>query len=138
MHYRISQQGMTLIEVLIAGVILFLTLSSLAFVARTQMFYVERLERDTRQAYLKEFLADTSSYYIEHENTLKASLDIFETQYPWRAELIKKQAVYSAGQLEGQNEYDTGNGFLYMYQVSLLTSQNKQIAQYKYLLWKKQ
>ena len=53
-----KQQGMTLIEVMIASVILFISISTISMVARTKMLNENKLNTSIKQAYLSEFIID--------------------------------------------------------------------------------
>ena len=89
----IHQRGMTLIEVLIAGIILFIAIAALSFVARVQVEHQIRFEKTIEQAYLSEFLVDKVKYHLNYTEQQSGTIDYRGQLFEWRAKLSKQKSV---------------------------------------------
>lgn len=130
-------QGMTLIEVLIASVILFIAVSVMSFVARSSSLHEKRLIDNIDYAILAEFIKDEVSYQYQYENKSQGSYKVGASEYQWRAEVVEAKAPirYISSEFSGESNPQGGELVLYEIKVSLNT-QKKQLMSFKDVYWK--
>jgi hypothetical protein len=87
LHYK--QQGMTLVEVLIAGIILFIAISAISLVARTKILNERRLASAIEQAYLAELSPDIINYHLKYTRQRQGEIIIAGKRYQWVAVILQ-------------------------------------------------
>lgn len=84
---------MTLIEVLIASIILFIAVSAISFVSRASMLHEQKLKNNISRGLLAEYIKDYVSYKYEHENVTQGVYKVGINEYRWKLEVIESKPV---------------------------------------------
>ena len=133
----IHQRGMTLIEVLIAGIILFIAIAALSFVARVQVEHQIRFEKTIEQAYLSEFLVDKVKYHLNYTEQQSGTIDYRGQLFEWRAKILKQKSVVMGGSPE--DNFDQGRGVAQLYSVDISRVEHNKsvkVLNFTQLVWK--
>ncbi|GAA0815188.1 hypothetical protein GCM10009111_13130 [Colwellia asteriadis] len=126
---------MTLVEVLIAGIILFIAISAISMVARTKILNEQRLARAVEHAYLTEFSHGRIKYYLTHTDIREGNIRIANTQYQWRA-LAKNASPPMIGLDNGEGMAGASLHLLTLYNVIVShVGTNKKVYGYTELVW---
>lgn len=136
MKLKYKQKGMTLVEVLIAGIILFISISTISLVARTKLLNEQRLAKAIEYAYLAEYSIDAIKYHLEYTNTRKGEFSIGKGNYLWHASIADSKApMRTLNSSEPTNASPTD--ILKLYKVTITSANNKDKAIYEYfdLIW---
>jgi len=130
-----KQQGMTLIEVMIASVILFISISAISMVARTKMLNENKLNSSIKQAYLSEFLIDEIKYHLEYTDIRQGEMVIAQHRFIWHAAIEKSKPPMSNLPVAGA-KIPSSAGLLNLYKISI-TEKDKSIFSTALLVWDK-
>ena len=87
LNLKYKQKGMTLVEVLIAGIILFISISVISMVARTKILNEQKLVKTINTSYLAEYSQTTIKYHLKHTEERQGSILIAGTEYLWNSQL---------------------------------------------------
>ncbi|KXI28151.1 PilW family protein [Paraglaciecola hydrolytica] len=115
---RHNHKGMTLIEVLIASTILFMVISAVTMIVRTNVLYQQRLEIQLDDSYSMDSVLDEINYYLEYTDQVTGTALIGRNSYEWSAEMLEKKPVVSSLDASVADE-NHDRGFLLIYQVSI-------------------
>ncbi|MCF2948441.1 prepilin-type N-terminal cleavage/methylation domain-containing protein [Paraglaciecola aquimarina] len=131
-----SNSGMTLIEVLIASVILFIAIASVSVVSRTNTLYKQRLELAVVESASIDFIMDEISFYLEFSSETSGQVITENIEYDWEAVLVTKKAIASSIELN-VGEVVAERGFLYLYQVSFThAATKKKTRRFDKVIWR--
>ena len=134
MKLRYKQQGMTLVEVLIAGIILFISISAISMVARTKILNEARLARAIEYAYLAEFSQGTIKYHLKYTSEREGRLIIGNTEYQWNA-LIESARAAVVGLDDSEGVSTPSEVLLTLYKVVVTPlGSEKKVYEYTELL----
>lgn len=109
---------MTLIEVLVASVILFMSIAAVSMISQTNSLYKQRLNEIVFDSFVIDSILDEVSYSLEYTEDTKGSIAIGNGFYTWEASLLAKKAVVSSLEPDAVDVI-TGRGFLLHYRVVL-------------------
>lgn len=132
-----KQQGMTLIEVLIAGIILFIAIAALTFVARVQVEHQERFTKTIRQAYLAEFFIDDIRYRLNFTDQRSGVINYRGVEYDWTATLKKEDDVVVT--VLPEESMEQGRGIAKLFEVQIKRNEaGRQLMVFSFteLTWK--
>lgn len=133
LHYK--QQGMTLIEVLISGIILFISISVISMVARTKILNEQRLARAIEHAYLVEFSQGTIKYHLKYTKERTGRLFIANTEYQWSAQ-IESASPAKTGLDDSDAISTITDVVLTLYKVTItLVGSEKKLYEFNELQW---
>ncbi|WP_105167333.1 prepilin-type N-terminal cleavage/methylation domain-containing protein [Pseudoalteromonas sp. T1lg23B] len=133
------QQGMTLIEVLIASVILFISISAISYVSKAMMLNEMRLSRAAEHAFVFEYIQDEVSYRFEYEKQREGEYRFAGSTYFWQVEVLSEKPVMSELVVDGEGSAANGTMILYSTSVfSQLSPSPKKIAEFKSVYWREQ
>lgn len=126
---------MTLVEVLVAGIILFISISAISMVARTKILNEQKLARAIEHAYLAEFSYGSIKYYLSHTDVREGNIRIANTQYQWRAQ-VESAKPPMIGLDSGEDMAATSFHLLTLYNV-VISAVGTERAVYGYteLVW---
>lgn len=110
---------MTLIEVLIASIILFIAVSSLSFVTRTSSLHDLRLDKTIDRALLAEFIKDEVAYQFQYENNLKGVYQINNQKYNWQVTVLSEREPLRAISAESGSEGQINPGTVILYEINI-------------------
>lgn len=133
-------QGMTLIEVLIASVILFIAVSAMSFVARSSTLHERRLINNIDRAMLAEFIKDEVSYQYQYENTSEGTYKLGTSEFKWSVKALESKlplryiSSESSGSADSSVNEQEGNIVLYEVTVTSVT-EDKKIMSFKDVYW---
>ncbi|QBG35303.1 hypothetical protein [Litorilituus sediminis] len=124
---------MTLIEVLIAGIILFISISAISLVARTKILNQQKLMRATETSYLAEYSADIVKYHLMYTQIRDGEIKIANRSYQWQASVDKSARPRRVlDESEGAHNQD----LLLLYRVTIGSADTKDIVlEYSELIW---
>lgn len=127
---------MTLIEVLIASLILFIAVSVMSFVARSSSLNEQRLIKNIERSVLSEYIKDSVSYYYQYENSNEGVYKLGTKEFNWRVEIIQSKPAMRAISSES-SEQDSRDGVIILYQVIVTpVGEKKAILSFKNVYWK--
>lgn len=129
-----KQAGMTLIEVLIAALILFMAIGLVSSAFQQALMLQRKVvdQKDTVQ--VTQWIRPVIEFELENGRT-RGVEEYLGTTLSWEASLIeKKQFVDSFGESES---YVAGRGFVSLYQVSVL-QEDSLLLEFKEVLWSEQ
>ncbi|MCO6356667.1 hypothetical protein GBO14_18260 [Pseudoalteromonas shioyasakiensis] len=127
-----KSKGMTLIEVLIASILLFIAISIMSFTFQSKVFAEKKLQESIRKAYLLEQVKGVAAYSVEFENKLQGNLG---DGYYWQAEIINSLPVVRTINVDRGLAPD---GTMQVFRVSIfIKSNSKSILSYEDFYWKK-
>lgn len=131
-------QGMTLIEVLIASVILFIAVSAMSFVARSSALHEKRLISGIDRAMLAEFIRDEVSYQYQYEDQSQGTYKIGSNEFAWNVKVLESKLpmrfISSESSGPSANEQE---GLIVLYEVTVtLVSEDEKIMSFKDVYWK--
>ncbi|HAG40753.1 MULTISPECIES: prepilin-type N-terminal cleavage/methylation domain-containing protein [Pseudoalteromonas] len=130
-------KGMTLIEVLIASIILFIAVSAISFVSRASMLHEQKLKNNISRGLLAEHIKDFVSYKYQYENITQGSYKIGSNEYKWHVEVIESKPVVRFISSETTQDTDKKDDNLELYEVTVSQkSQEKTILRFKDVYWK--
>ncbi|MEG3756683.1 prepilin-type N-terminal cleavage/methylation domain-containing protein [Pseudoalteromonas carrageenovora] len=130
-------KGMTLIEVLIASIILFIAVSAISFVSRASMLHEQKLRNNISRGLLAEYIKDYVSYKYEHENVTQGTYKIGINEYLWKLEVIESKPVVRFISSEVAQTDSKKDDNLELYKVTVSKKdQEKTILSFKDVYWK--
>ncbi len=130
-------KGMTLIEVLIASIILFIAVSAISFVSRASMLHEQKLKNNISRGILAEHIKDFVSYKYQYENVAQGSYKLGTNEYKWNLEVIESKPVVRVISSEMTQDAGKKEDNLVLYEVTIRdTKQEKQILSFKDVYWK--
>lgn len=128
---------MTLIEVLIASIILFIAVSSLSFVTRTSSLHDLRLDKTIDRALLAEFIKDEVAYQFQYENNRKGVYQINNQKYNWQVTVLSEREPLRAISTESSNGNQINAGLVILYEINItMDNMDKTILSVKDVYWK--
>ncbi|CAM4122460.1 prepilin-type N-terminal cleavage/methylation domain-containing protein [Pseudoalteromonas byunsanensis] len=128
---------MTLIEVLIASVILFISISAISYVSKAMLLNEMRLARATKYAFAFEYIQDEVSYRFEYEKQREGEYEFAGSTYFWQVEVVSEKPVMSELVVDGEGSMSNGTMILYSTSVfSQLSPSPKKIAEFKSVYWR--
>jgi len=139
LNLKYKQEGMTLVEVLIAGIILFISISVISIVARTKILNEQKLVKAIERAYLAEYTHSSIKYYLKYTQEKQGRFFIGNKEYVWISE-FKEAKPYmmtfiNEGGDESYVEGDTDN-LLTLYDVVIKhVDIDKPVYRYTELIW---
>nr|WP_268960332.1 MULTISPECIES: prepilin-type N-terminal cleavage/methylation domain-containing protein [Pseudoalteromonas] len=132
-----QQTGMTLIEVLIASVILFISISAISYVTQAMLLNERRLVTTAQQSYMLEYIQDEVRYQYEYNLQVEGEYKYDGESYYWRVEVVsEKPALTSVG---GSESGETSNGTMILYKCAVfsqLLPAPKKITEFKNVFWR--
>lgn len=133
-------QGMTLIEVLIASVILFIAVSAMSFVARSSTLHERRLINNIDRAMLAEFIKDEVSYKYQYENTSEGTYKIGINEFKWSVKASESKLPMRFISSESPSTADPSvnerDGNIVLYEVTVTSvTEDKKIMSFKDVYW---
>ncbi|WP_448563804.1 hypothetical protein [Thalassotalea ganghwensis] len=129
---------MTLIEVLIAGIILFISISAISLVARTKILNQQKLMRATETAYLAEYSRDIIKYHLKHSDVREGQITLGQQEYQWLA-IADRSAPPRRVLEESEGSAHANRDLLLLYTVTITPTGTKNGAfTYKELVWEMQ
>jgi len=132
-----KQQGMTLVEVLIASIILFISISVISMVARTKILNEQKLIKAINQAYLAEFSQGTIKYHLQYTQDRQGRIVIAGNTYLWSAQIKDAKPAMRALVNSDGNEVSSNDSLLTIYSVVITREgSEKQVFEFAQLLWK--
>lgn len=135
MNSPYKQQGMTLVEVLIAGIILFISISAISLVARTKILNEQKLAKAIEHAYLAEFSNGSIKYYLSHTDVREGNIRIANTLYQWSAK-IESAMPPMIGLDNGEDMATTSLHLLTLYNVVInAVGTERKVYGYTELVW---
>lgn len=112
-------QGMTLIEVLIASIILFIAVSAMSYVSRATTLHDMRLNKHINRAMLAEYILDEVAYKFQYENVSSGNYVINGTDYKWKVTILDEKAPVRSVSEGQQSQNDPKSGKVILYEISV-------------------
>ena len=135
MNFTYKQKGMTLIEVLIAGIILFISISAISLVARTKILNQQKLMRATETAYLAEYSKDIIKYHLTQSKVREGVITVASRDYQWLA-IIDKSAPPRRVLEDADGAGSSARDLLLLYRITIGPVGTEQITfEYSELVW---
>ena len=128
-------KGMTLIEVLIASIILFIAVSAISFVMRSSLLHEKRLMNNVERGLLAEYIRDEVSYQYQYQNVSTGTYDIKDSTYTWVLLVLNSQPAIRFISSESENTTTTTDDNIVLYEVTV-TKGDKKILSFKDVYWK--
>lgn len=128
-------RGMTLIEVLIASIILFIAISAMSYVARSASLHEMRLSRNIDRALLGEFIKDYVAYQYQYSGSEVGSYSINNSEFTWQVSVLDEKPPLRNISNEISDNKNTGTLILYEIQVKV-KEEEKVILRVKDVYWK--
>ncbi|MBH0057969.1 type II secretion system protein [Pseudoalteromonas sp. SWXJZ94C] len=128
-------KGMTLIEVLIASIILFIAVSAISFVMRSSLLHEKRLMNNVERGLLAEYIRDEVSYQYQYQNVSAGTYDIKNSTYTWVLSVLNSQPAIRFISSESENTTTTTDDNIVLYEVTV-TKDDKKILSFKDVYWK--
>ncbi|NHH89255.1 hypothetical protein IMPJCBKJ_01839 [Pseudoalteromonas sp. MB47] len=130
-------RGMTLIEVLIASVILFIAISAMSYVTRSTSLHEMRLSRHIDRALLGEFVKDYVAYQYQYNDSETGSYTINNSEFTWQVTVLDEKPPLRSisNEISDSDNQNTGNLILYEIQVKV-KNEEKVILRVKDVYWK--
>ena len=123
-------KGMTLIEVLIASVLIFIAISALSFTTQNKIFADSKLQKSIKEAYIWEQVQGVTAYSLEFENKTQGRIN---DAYSWEAKLQSSRPVIRSVDIGSEQAVD---GTLMLYRISIYEQKkSKVIIGYDHLIW---
>ncbi|EWH04898.1 hypothetical protein AT00_17260 [Pseudoalteromonas lipolytica SCSIO 04301] len=127
-------KGMTLIEVLIASIILFIAISALSFVSRSMLLHESRLERAIDRALLAELIKDEVSYRYQYEKQNTGTYTLDDHEYQWRVDVLDEKPPVRFISSESESNENQQNGRVILYSVVILDN-DRELLRVKDVFW---
>ena len=135
---KFKQRGMTLVEVLISGIILFISISVISMVARTKTLNEERLVKAIEHAYIAEYSIATIKYHLEYTKKKYGKLLVNGIEYNWHA-FVENTSPPLRGLNNAEGGSSKQSGLLTLYKVTItLAGKEKPIYEFSEYFWKNQ
>jgi len=126
---RHKQQGMTLIEVLIASTILFSVLALLSQVMVGALKSSEQAEKNINISYNMPFIVDKIKLEIKDDGSLSGNYSYSDSvSYRWQAQLNQQQPIYQTVMQNSSNGRQVK-----LYQIDLTVKYNSLAKEFTYL-----
>lgn len=133
-----KQRGMTLIEVLIAGMILFISISAISLVARTKILNQQKLIRATESAYVAEYAVDTIKYQLKYTSNREGQLAIANRDYQWTAHITHSMPPRRVLE-ESDGVSSNNNDLLLLYTMTISEIESSRATfEFSELVWEMQ
>jgi len=130
-------KGMTLIEVLIASVLLFIAIAAGALVTRTMYLHQERTENSIERHYVIDTIKDEIDFSLRFNNTFSGELSLNSASLAWQASAIEKKP-YADSVNTAAGGINSDRGFLTLYDVTVTHSNNSVVwFNYQTIIWSK-
>ncbi|MEL0647372.1 type II secretion system protein [Pseudoalteromonas agarivorans] len=128
-------KGMTLIEVLIASIILFIAVSAISFVMRSSLLHEKRLINNVERGLLAEYIRDEVSYQYQYQNISTGTYDIKNSTYTWVLSVLDSKPAIRFISSETDDTPSSSQDDIVLYEV-VVTQGDKKILSFKDVYWK--
>lgn len=132
MMIHLNQKGFTLIEVLIASFIMFISIAAFTLVFRSSILSSEKAEENvSNSAYVEVIFGEISGVLFQHKNSseLQGSGNLFGMRYTWQAKVIdstRPPARYFGDTLTQADHLAK------IWLIELSVSYNQKVSEYQY------
>ncbi|MCF2862038.1 prepilin-type N-terminal cleavage/methylation domain-containing protein [Pseudoalteromonas sp. MM17-2] len=129
-------QGMTLIEVLIASLILFIAISAMTFVMRSSLLHEGRLNRAVELGLVAELLKDQITYEYTQQQQTQGQWRFKARNYQWQVSELEHKPAQRFISSEGQSDTPE-SGHIVLYQVRVyIETQETPLLEYRDVYWR--
>ncbi|MCG7551813.1 MULTISPECIES: prepilin-type N-terminal cleavage/methylation domain-containing protein [Pseudoalteromonas] len=129
-----SNKGMTLIEVLIASILLFIAITSLTYVMRSYFLFESRLDRNLVRAKVVELALDEIQYQYQYLSKNKGELVVDGMVFNWGVEVLEKKKAQRV--ISDENGQSSEVGEIVLYEATVYDALDEyEVAKFKDVFW---
>lgn len=129
-----ANKGMTLIEVLIASILLFIAITSLTYVMRLYFLFESRLDRNLVRAKVVELALDEIQYQYQYLSKNKGELVVDGMVFNWGVEVLEKKKAQRV--ISDENGQSSEVGEIVLYEATVYDALDEyEVAKFKDVFW---
>ncbi|AUJ68878.1 MULTISPECIES: prepilin-type N-terminal cleavage/methylation domain-containing protein [Pseudoalteromonas] len=129
-----ANKGMTLIEVLIASILLFIAITSLTYVMRSYFLFESRLDRNLVRAKVVELALDEIQYQYQYLSKNKGELVVDGMVFNWGVEVLEKKKAQRV--ISDENGQSSEVGEIVLYEATVYDALDEyEVAKFKDVFW---